>query len=396
MLTARGEHRPPARPRRREARQGVGRRDDRQGRARRPPQAPALGALRRPAAARGDRPGAGLAGRPSCSRTSRPATSTRRRAARSSTCCATRSTTYGQTTVMVTHDARAAAIADRILFLADGLIVQELGRSTRARDARGDGGGERRDDRRRAQGPAGRKLRTLLTALAIVLGVAMISGTYVLTDTIAEGVRRTSSPSRTKARDAVISGKKIVRVPTQRRAAHRFRRAVLDDVRALPGVEAAAGGISIERLERRKLVDENGKAIGGGGGAPTFGVGIDRATRASIRSSSPRAGGPTGAGQVAIDARHGGQARLRRRRHDRRRRAGPRASSSRDHRHRRRSDRSTRSAARRIAIFDLPTAQGLFDKAGQLDGISVAAKDGVSPSELVEPDQPARCRPTRR
>jgi putative ABC transport system ATP-binding protein len=36
---------------------------------------------------------------------------------------------YGQTTVMVTHDANAAAIADRILFLADGLIVDELARS---------------------------------------------------------------------------------------------------------------------------------------------------------------------------------------------------------------------------------------------------------------------------
>ena len=33
---------------------------------------------------------------------------------------------YGQTTVMVTHDPRAAAIADRILFIADGLIVKEL------------------------------------------------------------------------------------------------------------------------------------------------------------------------------------------------------------------------------------------------------------------------------
>jgi putative ABC transport system ATP-binding protein len=37
---------------------------------------------------------------------------------------------YGQTTVMVTHDARAAAIADRILFLADGLIVKDIGPST--------------------------------------------------------------------------------------------------------------------------------------------------------------------------------------------------------------------------------------------------------------------------
>src|SRR5438094_925250 len=37
---------------------------------------------------------------------------------------------FGQTTVMVTHDPRAAAIADRILFLADGLIVKDLGTAT--------------------------------------------------------------------------------------------------------------------------------------------------------------------------------------------------------------------------------------------------------------------------
>jgi putative ABC transport system ATP-binding protein len=38
--------------------------------------------------------------------------------------------TYGQTTLMVTHDATAAAIADRVLFLADGLIVKDVGRSS--------------------------------------------------------------------------------------------------------------------------------------------------------------------------------------------------------------------------------------------------------------------------
>jgi putative ABC transport system ATP-binding protein len=37
---------------------------------------------------------------------------------------------YGQTTVMVTHDPNAAAIADRILFLADGRIVRQLGKSS--------------------------------------------------------------------------------------------------------------------------------------------------------------------------------------------------------------------------------------------------------------------------
>jgi putative ABC transport system ATP-binding protein len=37
---------------------------------------------------------------------------------------------YGQTIVMVTHEGRAASIADRILFLADGLIVKELSDAT--------------------------------------------------------------------------------------------------------------------------------------------------------------------------------------------------------------------------------------------------------------------------
>ena len=37
---------------------------------------------------------------------------------------------YGQTTVMVTHDPQAAAIADRVLFLADGQIVRDLGRTS--------------------------------------------------------------------------------------------------------------------------------------------------------------------------------------------------------------------------------------------------------------------------
>jgi putative ABC transport system ATP-binding protein len=37
---------------------------------------------------------------------------------------------FGQTTVMVTHDPTAAAIADRVLFLADGRIVKDLGTSS--------------------------------------------------------------------------------------------------------------------------------------------------------------------------------------------------------------------------------------------------------------------------
>ena len=63
--------------------------------------------------------------------------------------------TLGQTTVMVTHDAHAAAIADRVLFLADGDIVRDLGRSTRARDPRDARGGDRAMIGGRAEGPRG-------------------------------------------------------------------------------------------------------------------------------------------------------------------------------------------------------------------------------------------------
>ena len=96
-----------------------------------------VGALRRAAAARRDRPGAGLEADGDVRRRADRQPRLAHRAARSSSCCASPSTSYGQTTVMVTHDAHAAAIADRILFLADGQIVKDLGAVDDARDPRG-------------------------------------------------------------------------------------------------------------------------------------------------------------------------------------------------------------------------------------------------------------------
>jgi putative ABC transport system permease protein len=52
------------------------------------------------------------------------------------------------------------------------------------------------------KGLMSRKLRTALTAIAIVLGVAMISGTYVLTDSISQAfdkISRTSGRARTRS-----------------------------------------------------------------------------------------------------------------------------------------------------------------------------------------------------
>ena len=56
---------------------------------------------------------------------------------------------------------------------------------------------------------AGRKLRSALTALAIVLGVAMISGTYVLTDTINASFSDIFSESL-KGTDVAISARQDI------------------------------------------------------------------------------------------------------------------------------------------------------------------------------------------
>ena len=113
-----------------EAEPGVVRLRRRHRRARRPAVAPAVGAVGRSAAARRRRPRAREPARRSCSPTSRPATSTPAAAPRCSASCATRSTRCGQTVVMVTHDPSAAAHADRVLFLADGRIVDALEQPT--------------------------------------------------------------------------------------------------------------------------------------------------------------------------------------------------------------------------------------------------------------------------
>ncbi len=60
------------------------------------------------------------------------------------------------------------------------------------------------------RGLLSRKLRTALTAIAIVLGVAMISGTYVLTDSIDQAFDRIFTDIR-QGSNAVITGKSAVR-----------------------------------------------------------------------------------------------------------------------------------------------------------------------------------------
>ena len=122
------------------------------------------------------------------------------------------------------------------------------------------------------KGLLGRKLRATLTAFAIVLGVAMISGAFVLTDTLGKTLNDSYSEAY-KATDAVISSEEAIDTGDTTREAPAFAADVLSEVESLPGVRLAQGSIDDEA----RLVDESGDPIGKGGAA----MGVDpRPTRA--------------------------------------------------------------------------------------------------------------------
>ena len=87
---------------------------------------------------------------------------------------------HGQTVVMVTHDPVAAAYTDRVVFLADGRVVDEHPRP-RPRQVleimtRMTAPGAGSVIRAALKSLLGRKLRLLMSTFAIVLGVAFVSG----------------------------------------------------------------------------------------------------------------------------------------------------------------------------------------------------------------------------
>ena len=129
------------------------------------------------------------------------------------------------------------------------------------------------------RGLLGRKLRTILTAVAIVLGVAMVSGTFVLTDSIdkafnsiftdvAQGLRRGDHRARPR------------RAPTTARIAPTLPTSLLAKVQALPDVAAAEGSVGGDGApDRHERQGDRRSAV-----APNLGFSIaERRIRASTR-----------------------------------------------------------------------------------------------------------------
>ena len=136
-----------------------------------------------------------------------------------------------------------------------------------------------------------RKLRAVLTGIAVALGVALMSGTYILTDTINQSFATIFATG--------AQGRSVVVVPHQGLGANAavqtatVSAATLAKVRRVPGVSVAAG----EVFSIVSLFDSHGKRLNKS--APSF---VASLLPARFEDFSAVAGGlPTGSGAVAID-----------------------------------------------------------------------------------------------
>src|ERR1700747_1812619 len=144
-----------------------------------------------------------------------------------------------------------------------------------------------------------RKLRAPLTVIAIVRGVAMVSGTYVLTDTI-KAAFSTVFTRVYRNTDAVITGKSAIggeNNNNEREARPSLPASLLVRVQSLPGVSQVSGGIS----DRAQLVGRDGKVISRGG-APALAFSYQPGAERFNPLSLTKGNWPSGREQVAIDA----------------------------------------------------------------------------------------------
>jgi len=154
---------------------------------------------------------------------------------------------WGRAVLMVTHDPRIAAYADRIVFLKDGKIVSETQLDPSARTMRNR---FRNDEGNRvavnlrcpmnfqltlaARYLAGRKLRTFLTTLAIVIAVMVISAWAFTCHRLQTPLKKRLSASGQNRCDDYAQDRRS------------FSASTLNKVKAIDGIAVIAG--SLERV----------------------------------------------------------------------------------------------------------------------------------------------------
>lgn len=222
------------------------------------------------------------------------------------------------------------------------------------------------------------KVRLLLTLASVVVGVAFVSGTFVLSDTMVKAFDELYA-GLTSGTDVVVRAESAydADLTTTGGQVRPLDEKLVDTVRQVPGVDVAEGSVFGFAL----IIDPDGKPIQPGG-APTFGTSIAPDRRLSGAGDIREGRAPDGPGEVVIDAQTARKAGFE---------IGDDVEVVFQDGHR---------SFRLVGIvgfgdtdsilgatmtgFDLPTAQDVLSKPGLVDEIDVRAVDGVSAGDLRE------------
>ncbi|GIF06958.1 ABC transporter permease [Actinoplanes siamensis] len=225
------------------------------------------------------------------------------------------------------------------------------------------------------KGLRARKVRLFLTAISILLGVAFVSGTLVLTDTVKAAFDQLYA-GLTQGTDVTVRATSAFSATSTLQAGKPLPASLVDTVRQVDGVAAAEGSLTGYAL----MLDKSGKPIQPGG-APTLGAGhtTDPELAGGFTLRSGRA--PQAPGEVVVDAatarkysyqpgdtiniifESGGQRRFTV--------VGIAGFGKADN-----------LAGATLATFEMTTAQQLLNMTGQYRQIDVRGKADVTPAEL--------------
>jgi putative ABC transport system permease protein len=219
------------------------------------------------------------------------------------------------------------------------------------------------------RGIAARKLRAFTTWLAVFLGVALVAGTYVLTDTINESFSEIFSQSL-KGTDVAITSQ--TDISSDATGPPPFDASLLARVRDVDGVAAAAGSV----FSVGRFVDEEGEGIGNSF-APNFISSLLPKRFETLDYVSGRT--PRSADEASIDTATADTGSLEI--GDTLRLAGSEEAKSYELVGLTELGDSNFGGAG-IAQVILPEAQRITDRVGKFDQISIAAEDGVGAEEL--------------
>jgi putative ABC transport system permease protein len=223
------------------------------------------------------------------------------------------------------------------------------------------------------------KLRFLLTGLAVMLGVAFMSGTLVLTDTISRTFDNLFADVNRGTDAYVRSRESLTSSFGGDRQRGRVPASLVPEIESVEGAANAEGNLQFYA----QLVDKKDDAIGNPGqGAPTFGFNWGTVRQLNPYRLEPGSRAPQGPDEVVIDAGSAKEAGFKVGDAVKILTQGPPAeyqivgiAKFGD------ADSAAGSTA---ALFDTPTAQAITGAGDQFDSISVVARQGVSQETLAK------------